>query len=119
MSGMPMVQYSLQCMLELVDQRVLTLERLVMLMCHQPATLFEVSKRGFIREGYKADITIVKPHEAMTVNKENIQSKCKWSPLEGKTLHWSVKTTMCNGHLVWHNGVFNEDVRGEEIRFRE
>ena len=99
-SGMPMVQFSLVTMLELVDEGVLSMERLVELMAHNPAKLFEVSKRGFVRKGYKADLVIVRPDAPWTVTKETIQSKCGWSPMEGHTYQWQVRTTMCNGHII-------------------
>lgn len=117
-SGMPMVQFSLVAMLELVDKGVLSIERLVELMCHNPARLFEVSKRGFLRKGYKADIVLVKD-EAWTVTPECIQSKCGWSPMEGHTFNWQVRTTICNGHIIYNNGVFDSNSRGEELQFRE
>ena len=82
-SGMPMVQFSLVSMLELVDKGVLSIERMVEVMSHHPAKLFHVDKRGFLRPGYQADIVIVRPHTAWTVQKEIIQSKCGWSPMEG------------------------------------
>ena len=81
-SGMPMIQFSLVTMLELVDQGVLSIERLVELMCHNPARLFEVRQRGFLREGYQADIVLVRPDTGWTVTKDVIQSKCGWSPME-------------------------------------
>ena len=90
-SGMPMVQFSLPTMLELVDQKVLTIERLVQLMCHQPAMLFEVQRRGFIRKGYQADLVIVRPKSPWTVTPNVIESKCKWSPMEGHTFNWKVE----------------------------
>ena len=117
-SGMPMVQFSLVAMLELVDKGVLSIERLVELMCHNPARLFEVSKRGFLRKGYKADIVLVKD-ESWTVTPECIQSKCGWSPMEGHTFNWQVRTTICNGHIIYNNGVFDSNSRGEELLFRE
>lgn len=117
-SGMPMVQFSLVAMLELVDKGVLSIERLVELMCHNPARLFEVSKRGFLRKGYKADIVLVKD-EAWTVTPECIQSKCGWSPMEGHTFNWQVRTTICNGHIIYNNGVFDSNSHGEELQFRE
>ena len=117
-SGMPMVQFSLVAMLELVDKGVLSIERLVELMCHNPARLFEVSKRGFLRKGYKADIVLVKD-ESWTVTPECIQSKCGWSPMEGHTFNWQVRTTICNGHIIYNNGVFDSNSRGEELQFRE
>ena len=117
-SGMPMVQFSLVAMLELVDKGVLSIERLVELMCHNPARLFEVSKRGFLRKGYKADIVLVRD-ESWTVTPECIQSKCGWSPMEGHTFNWQVRTTICNGHIIYNNGAFDCNSRGEELQFRE
>ena len=117
-SGMPMVQFSLVAMLELVDKGVLSIERLVELMCHNPARLFEVSKRGFLRKGYKADIVLVRD-ESWTVTLECIQSKCGWSPMEGHTFNWQVRTTICNGHIIYNNGVFDSNSHGEELQFRE
>ena len=101
-SGMPMVQFSLVSMLELVDEGVLTIERMVELMAHQPAQLFRVAQRGFLRKGYQADIVIVKPHSPWTVTKDVIQSKCKWSPMEGHEYQWQVEQTFCNGHLIYN-----------------
>lgn len=118
-SGMPMVQFSLVTMLELVDEGVLSMERLVTLMAHNPATLFEVSKRGFVRKGYKADLVIVKPDAPWTVTPETIQSKCGWSPMEGHTYQWQVRTTMCNGQIIYNNWAFDSSSRGEAVRFRE
>ena len=100
-SGMPMIQFSLVTMLELVDQGVLSLERLVELMCHNPARLFEVRQRGFLREGYQADIVIVRPNTGWTVTKDLIQSRCGWSPMEGHMFLWRVERTLCNGHTVY------------------
>ncbi len=117
-SGMPMVQFSLVAMLELVDEGVLSIERLVELMAHNPARLFEIAKRGFLRKGYKADIVLVKPQSPWTVDKDCIQSKCGWSPMEGHTFQWQVRTTMCNGHIIYNNGAFDNESRGEELRFR-
>ena len=116
-SGMPMVQFSLPAMLELVDQGVLRLERMVELMCHQPARLFGVQGRGFLRRGYRADITIVRPRSPWTVTPQVIESKCKWSPLEGHTFQWQVVRTLCNGHTVYANGAVLAGSTGEEIRF--
>lgn len=118
-SGMPMLQFSLVTMLELVDEGVLTIERLVELMAHNPARLFEVARRGFVRKGYKADLVIVRPDSPWTVTTDIIQSKCGWSPMEGHTYRWQVRTTMCNGHIIYNNGAFDNTSRGEEVRFRE
>lgn len=118
-SGMPMVQFSLVSMLELVDEGVLSIERMVEVMSHQPAKLFQVDKRGFLRPGYQADIVIVRPHTAWTVHKEIIQSKCGWSPMEGHEYQWQVEQTICNGHLIYNKGEFDEAYRGEELTFRK
>lgn len=118
-SGMPMVQFSLVSMLELVDEGVLSIERMVEVMSHQPAKLFQVDKRGFLRPGYQADIVIVRPHTAWTVRKEIIQSKCGWSPMEGHEYQWQVEQTICNGHLIYNKGAFDEAYRGEELTFRK
>jgi dihydroorotase len=117
-SGMPMVQFSLPMMLELVDEGVLSIERMVELMCHNPARLFSVRERGFLRPDYKADITIVRPHTPWTVDEELIQSKCKWSPMTGHTFQWQICHTVCNGHFIYSNGRFDDLSRGEEILFR-
>ena len=117
MSGMPMIQFSLPTMLSLVDEGVLTIEKLVTLMAHNPAKLFGVIGRGFIREGYKADITIVKPQSPWTVTKDCIQSKCGWSPMEGRTFNWQVRDTICNGNFVLRNGILSENIKGEQIKF--
>lgn len=118
-SGMPMVQFSLVSMLELVDEGVLSIERMVEVMSHHPAKLFQVDKRGFLRQGYQADIVIVRPHTAWTVHKEIIQSKCGWSPMEGHEYQWQVEQTICNGHLIYNKGEFDEIYRGEELTFRK
>lgn len=118
-SGMPMVQFSLVSMLELVDKGVLSIERMVEVMSHYPAKLFQVDKRGFLRSGYQADIVIVRPHTAWTVHKEIIQSKCGWSPMEGHEYQWQVEQTLCNGHLIYNKGEFDEAYRGEELTFRK
>lgn len=99
-SGMPMVQFSLPSMLQLAEEGVLKIERLVELMCHNPAKLFGIEKRGYIRPGYKADLTLVRKNP-FTVTKDIIQSSCGWSPREGDTLSWSVEKTWVNGSLVW------------------
>ncbi len=118
-SGMPMIQFSLVAMLELVDNGVISIERLVELMAHNPARLFEVSQRGFLRPGYKADVVLVKPNSPWTVAKECIQSKCGWSPMEGHTFQWQVRTTICNGHIIYNNGAFDTNSRGEALEFRK
>ena len=117
-SGMPMVQFSLPAMLELCEKGVLTIERVVELMCHAPARLFAVSKRGFIKPGYKADLAIVRRGEPWIVTKDCIQSKCQWSPMEGEKFRWRVVQTICNGHLLLDkDGTFDAQYRGEEVAF--
>ena len=117
-SGMPMVQFSLPAMLELCEKGVLTIERMVELMCHAPARLFAVSKRGFIKPGYKADLAIVRRGEPWTVTKDCVQSRCQWSPMEGEKFRWRVVQTICNGHLLLDkDGTFDAQYRGEEVAF--
>ena len=116
-SGMPMVQFSLVTMLELVDQGVLTIEQLVSLMAHNPARLFGIEQRGFITPGYWADIVIVKPGRAWTVTKDCIESRCGWSPMEGHTFLWHVERTLCNGHTVYNNGTIDKDYVGQPATF--
>ena len=117
-SGMPMIQFSLVTMLELVDQGVLSIERLVELMCHHPAQLFEVRQRGFLREGYQADIVIVRPNTGWTVTKDSIQSRCGWSPMEGHMYLWRVERTICNGHTVYCDGKVDTNYIGQPVAFR-
>ena len=117
-SGMPMLQFSLVAMLELADQKVLSIETVVEKMCHAPARLFGIEKRGFIRPGYKADLVLVRPHSPWTVCKENILSKCQWSPLEGHTFEWKVERTFVNGHQVFAQGKIDDSYRGQELRFK-
>ena len=117
-SGMPMIQFSLVTMLELVDQGVLTLERLVELMCHNPADLFGVRNRGYLREGYQADIVLVRPNCGWTVTKDMIKSKCGWSPMENHMYLWRVERTICNGHTVYQNGTVDTSYIGQPVAFR-
>ncbi len=117
-SGMPMIQFSLVTMLELVDAHVLTIERMVELMCHRPAQLFSVRDRGFLRKGAKADIVVVRPNTPWTVTPDIIQSKCGWSPMTGHTYHWRVEQTICNGRVILDRGQFDINSRGEAITFR-
>lgn len=117
-SGMPMVQFSLVSMLGLVDEGVLELERLVELMCHNPARIFNIENRGFLREGYKADLVLVRPNSLWTLTPNRIESKCNWSPLEGRTFRWKVEKTYCNGFLLYNNGVItNDNFRGQAVTF--
>lgn len=117
-SGMPMVQFSLVSMLELVDAGVLTIERLVELMAHHPARLFEVRRRGYLRPGYQADIVIVRKGKPWRLTADLIQSKCGWSPLEGHEFRWQVEKTFCNGHLIYNNKEVDGQYIGQSISFR-
>lgn len=116
-SGMPMVQFSLPAMLELTDKGIMTIQRMVQLMCHQPALRFRVTQRGFLRKGYKADIVVVRPHSSWRVTPDIIQSKCGWSPVLNHEYHWRVEHTFCNGKHLLNHGTFDEDYRGEPIIF--
>lgn len=117
-SGMPMIQFSLVTMLELVDNGVLDMERLVRLMCHNPADIFEVRGRGYLRNGYKADIVLVGRDRRWTVTGDTVRSKCGWSPMEGHTYDWRVVKTICNGQVVYDDGTFYDNIRGEQVMFR-
>jgi len=112
MSGAPMVQHSLQVMLEFYKQGKISLEKIVEKMCHNPAILYHIEKRGFIREGYYADLVLVDMDAPWTVSKENILYKCGWSPLEGTLFSTQVTHTIVNGHLVYERGIFDEEQRG-------
>jgi len=115
MSGAPIVQHSLNIMLEFYKQGQISLEKIAEKMCHNPATLYSIEKRGFIREGYFADIAIVDLDASWTVTKENILSKCGWSPLEGTTFQTNITHTFVNGNLIYDNGKFNETVKGQAL----
>ena len=117
MSGAPMVQHSLNCMLEFYKQDLISLEKIVEKMCHNPAILYNMNNRGFIREGYYADLTLVDLNSKWTVTKENLLYKCGWSPLEGTTFQTAIKQTFVNGNLVYDNGVWNEEIKGMSINF--
>lgn len=116
-SGMPSVQFSLPCVMELVRNGVLTVEQAVKKMCHIPAGLFGIEKRGYIRPGYKADLVIVNPECEWTVTRECVLSKCGWSPYEGMVFHTKVEKTFVNGELVYADGKVNTAHRGEALCF--
>ena len=118
-SGGPLVQHSLVAMLELVKRGHFTLEKMVEKMCHAPADLFRVEKRGYIRPGYYADLVLVDTQKSWTVSTDNILYKCGWSPFEGTTFDNSVSKTWVNGKLVYNNGVFDETVKGKRLLFNE
>lgn len=116
-SGGPLVQHSLVAMLQMVKQGVFSLEKVVEKMCHAPAELFRIEKRGFIRPGYYADLVLVDPNREWMVNADNILYKCGWSPFEGTKFSASVLQTWVNGKLVYDNGQFDETVRGKRLLF--
>lgn len=117
-SGMPTIQFSLVSMLQLVDEGVLSLERMVELMCHAPARLFNIEGRGYLREGYKADLVLVRPHSPWTLTPNKIESRCNWSPLEGRRFDWKVEKTFCNGYLIYNNGHFTDETfHGQPVTF--
>lgn len=116
-SGMPMVQFSLPAMMTLADEGILPHQRVVELMCHAPARLFDIEGRGFIREGYQADLTLLR-HTPWEVTCDCIQSLCGWSPMEGQTLAWHVERTWVNGQMVWDGQTVNRNVRGQAVTFR-
>lgn len=116
-SGGPLVQHALVAMLELVEQGEFTLAKVVERMCHAPAVCFGVDRRGFIREGYFADLVALDQKRAWEVSKENIRYKCRWSPFEGTHFTNRVFATFVNGRLAYEDGRVNEEVRGERLTF--
>lgn len=117
-SGMPMVQFSLVSMLQMADEGVTTIENIVKKMCHNPALLYHVEKRGFLRQGYKADLVLVRRGEPWQLTEDKILSKCGWSPLTGRSFDWHVERTLVNGQTVYADGkIADDDIRGEELRF--
>jgi len=116
-SGGPLVQHSLVAMLELWHRKLISAEKIVEKMCHNPAILFNIRERGFIREGYKADLCLVNPDDPWTVAKDNILYKCAWSPFEGTTFRSKVRMTIINGSIVYDNGVIDDDYRGQKLLF--
>jgi dihydroorotase len=116
-SGGPLVQHSLIAMLEMVRKGIFTIEMVVEKMCHSPAELFKIDKRGYIREGYHADLVLIDPNAIRKVTKENILYKCGWSPFENETFSHRVTHTFVNGRLVYDNGRFDESVKGSALCF--
>lgn len=117
-SGMPMLQFSLPAMLELADRGILSLPRLVELMCHAPARLFGIEQRGYIRPGYKADLVLVQPNSPWEVTSDCIQSKCGWSPLEGHIFENKIRRTWVNGRTVYADGHIHDTTAAEALLFR-
>lgn len=116
-SGIPLVQHSLLLMLQYVQQGRLSIEKVVEKMCHAPAICFQIAKRGFLREGYFADMVLVDMKDKTLVSKQNILYKCGWSPFEGHTFPASVVYTFVNGEIAYHNGKVNDSVRGRRLTF--
>jgi len=116
-SGGPLIQHSLVIMLELWHKKIFSIEKIVEMMCHNPAVLLNIRERGFIREGYKADLCLVNPDRPWSVTKDNLLYKCKWSPFEGTTFRSKVVQTIINGTVVYDDGVINEDFRGQRLMF--
>lgn len=116
-SGGPLVQHAVVAILEKVKEGVLTIEKAVEKMCHNPAKLFKVNKRGFIKEGYYADLVLVDLHKSWTVNKDNILYKCGWSPFEEQKFSSTITHTFVNGNLMYDEGHFNEEIKGERLEF--
>ncbi len=116
-SGGPLVQHSIVAMLELHHQGKIGLEQIVEKMAHHPATLFRIKKRGFVREGYFADLALVDLNDPWTVGEENILSKCKWSPFSGQVFRSKVTHTIVSGHLAYAEGKFDESIKGRRLNF--
>lgn len=116
MSGAPIVQHSLNIMLEFYKQGKMSLEKIAEKMCHNPAILYQIEQRGFVREGYFADLVMVDLNDDYTVSKENILYKCGWSPLEGTQFHSRITRTFVNGNLVYDNGSFHEHHKGQPLQ---
>lgn len=116
-SGGPLVQHSLVTMLEMCHQGKLTPEMVVEKMCHAPARIFSIDRRGYIRQGYHADLVLVDPDSAWNVTTENILYKCGWSPLEGAMFHSKITHTFVGGHLAWANGSFDNSQNGSRLIF--
>ncbi|OJU77533.1 MAG: dihydroorotase [Bacteroidetes bacterium 47-18] len=117
-SGLPLVQHSLLLMLDYVKAGAISIEKVVEKMCHAPAVCFQVRERGYIREGYFADLVLVNPDSGYTVTKDNILYKCGWSPFSGHTFSAQVEKTIVNGHIVYENGTVIDTVMGQRLKFR-
>lgn len=116
-SGMPMIQFSLVSMLEMADEGVLPISRIPDLMSHNPAKLFKIDKRGYIRPGYYADITLVDPNGNWQVREGRYYTKCGWTPMDERVFKWKVRRTIINGITVYSDGIVVDGVRGKELKF--
>jgi dihydroorotase len=104
-------------MLRLVDEEIISIETLVERMCHAPARVFGIDKRGFIEKGYHADFVLLNPDKPHIITTDEIISKCGWSPFEGESFNWAVEQTWVNGVCAYRNGAINEEVRGKALSF--
>jgi dihydroorotase len=116
-SGGPLIQHSLAVMMEMYHQGIFKIEKIAEKMCHNPAILYRIKGRGFIREGYKADICLIDPDTSWTVSRDNLLYKCGWSPFEGTTFRSRVVKTIVNGTIVYDEGILNENYRGQRLMF--
>lgn len=118
-SGMPVLPYSLPAMLELMERGILKMTDVVRLMCHNPAQIFSIRERGYIRQGYKADLTLVsRTDQGYTVSDADVPNKCGWTPFDGDEFHWRVCATWVNGHAVYDNGQFDTSIKGQPVKFK-
>jgi dihydroorotase len=116
-SGGPLVQHALPALLNKCKEGEITIEKIVEKMCHNPAKLFQIEKRGYIKKGYYADLVLVDTNSPWTVTRENVLYKCGWSPFEGTTFQSKISRTFVNGHLMYDQGKFNDTIKGKRITF--
>ena len=117
-SGMPVLPYSLPAMLELMERGIMKMTDVVRLMCHNPAQIFSIKERGYLRQGYKADLTLVsRTDQGYTVSDADVPNKCGWTPFDGDEFHWRVCATWVNGHAVYDNGQFDTSIKGQPVKF--
>ena len=117
-SGMPVLPYSLISMLELASAGIMQMTDVVRLMCHNPAQIFSIRERGYIRQGYKADLTLVsRSDQGYKVSNADVPNKCGWTPFDGEQFHWKVCTTWVNGHAVYNQGIFDTTINGQPVEF--
>lgn len=116
-SGGPLVQHALPAILTAFRQGKISMEKIVEKMCHNPAKIFKIEKRGFVKKGYYADLVLIDIASPWTVTKDNILYKCGWSPFEGTTFYSKITHTFVNGHLIYNNGTFNDQIKGKRLRF--
>ena len=117
-SGMPVLPYSLPSMLELASAGIMQITDVVRLMCHNPAQIFSIKERGYIRQGYKADLTLVsRSEQGYKVSNADVPNKCGWTPFDGELFHWKVCTTWVNGRAVYNEGEFDTTINGQPVEF--